>query len=423
NAQVGLGTTAPATRLHLFDAQTAGSVTARVENGGGNTAELSLKVNTGGASTQEWSLRGLGGSNGAPGDFALVDVTAGLERLHIQDATGNTGVGTSAPASTLDVAGDSTLRGYARVTGTAAVEGNAFSVGASTLAVSGGNVGIGTASPAGRLHVEGSGNMLLNASGNLGVGTTNPTTRLHVAGSASVVGGDMGVGTASPLSKLHVVDGDIRLSTTSGSRGIIFQDGSVMTTAASGSGSSQFTRVGGLLYPSVITDRLNIGRSDLGSAMLAVATNTTAAPAVFVDASEGRTGLGTSSPGERLDVDGAMILRGMATPAVAAGGQGKMYFDSSSNKFKMSENGGAFTNLIGGVGGAVTLQGSSPGVPDTGNMNITGTGLFGKVGLGTNAPGQKLDIRSGGMAVSHNSTAGSDLETRKHLVLNYGKGN
>ncbi|MEK7745315.1 MAG: hypothetical protein AAB576_01475, partial [Elusimicrobiota bacterium] len=87
----------------------------------------------------------------------------------------------------------------------------------------------------------------------------------------------------------------------------------------------------------------------------------------------------------------------------------KMYFVSSSNKLKISESGGSFTNLIGGAGGAVTLQGSTPGVPDTGNLNLTGTGLFAKIGLGTNAPGQKLDIRSGGMAVSHDATAGSAL--------------
>lgn len=43
--------------------------------------------------------------------------------------------------------------------------------------------------------------------------------------------GSVGIGTANPASKLSLVDGDIQFSTTSGSRGIVFQDGSRQSRA------------------------------------------------------------------------------------------------------------------------------------------------------------------------------------------------
>lgn len=43
--------------------------------------------------------------------------------------------------------------------------------------------------------------------------------------------GDVGIGTTDPQSRLHVSNGDIRISTTAGSRGIIYQDGSTQTRA------------------------------------------------------------------------------------------------------------------------------------------------------------------------------------------------
>ena len=54
---------------------------------------------------------------------------------------------------------------------------------------------------------------------------------LTVSSGVVVSTGNVGIGTAAPESRLHVKDGDIRISTTTGSRGIIFQDGTVQTAA------------------------------------------------------------------------------------------------------------------------------------------------------------------------------------------------
>src|SRR5882672_7268549 len=56
---------------------------------------------------------------------------------------------------------------------------------------------------------------------------------------------------------------------------------------------------------------------------------------------------------DRLSVNGSVLFRssatwgGMAAPPQSASGRGAIYFDSSSGKFKVSENGGSYSSLAG----------------------------------------------------------------------------
>ncbi|MDG0816078.1 tail fiber domain-containing protein [Bdellovibrio svalbardensis] len=68
----------------------------------------------------------------------------------------------------------------------------------------------------------------------------------------------------------------------------------------------------------------------------------------------GNVGIGTTTPSSILDVNGAETMRGMAAPAVSPAGQGRLYFDSAANKFKVSQNGGAYVDLVSAGGGALS---------------------------------------------------------------------
>ena len=54
-------------------------------------------------------------------------------------------------------------------------------------------------------------------------------------------------------------------------------------------------------------------------------------------------------------------MQGMAAPAVSPLGQGRIYFDSTSMTFKVSEDGGGYVDLVGagGGGGGGVLQGKT----------------------------------------------------------------
>ena len=71
-------------------------------------------------------------------------------------SNGWVGVGTVSPVANLDVNGAANVSGQFIAVGTATVQGSAFSVGGSTLVVTGGKVGIGTTTPATTLDVNGS---------------------------------------------------------------------------------------------------------------------------------------------------------------------------------------------------------------------------------------------------------------------------
>jgi len=95
------------------------------------------------------------------------------QRIIVENAAGNVGIGTTSPTSKLHVVGN----GY-------------FT----------GNMGIGTQTPVTKLDVIGNAYF----SGNMGIGTSSPATKLHVDGNA-IFTGNVGIGTVSPDFKLDVV--------------------------------------------------------------------------------------------------------------------------------------------------------------------------------------------------------------------------
>lgn len=126
----------------------------------------------------------------------------------------------------------------------------------------------------------------------------------------------------------------------------------------------------------------------------------------------GDVGIGTTSPSSALDLNGAATVRAMAAPAISSAGQGRIYFDSTSNTFKVSENGGAYSNLVNTSNGDFLADGS---VPMTGAFLAASSGTAaapsisfnGDSNTGFRGTGDSLYISTGGTERGYFDSYGS----------------
>jgi len=82
----------------------------------------------------------------------------------------------------------------------------------------------------------------------------------------------------------------------------------------------------------------------------------------------------TVAAGGGTSFTGHIESQGQAAPAVSGAGDGRIYFDSGTNTYQVSENGGAYTALVPGSGGELALSGTG-----TDNLGTTGLNSFGAI--------------------------------------------
>ena len=256
----------------------------------------------------------------------------------------------------------------------------------------GGNVGIGTASPAEKLTVSGD----ANVTGKLAIGSasahgtydfynqltsyfngavTVDSTFTQTGGGDSTFSGDVGIGTTSPSQALHVV-GSIKTSNK------LFLGGNA----------------------DVIDPSSNSGMMTIGSNQPIRFTNASTTEYARITTS-GNVGIGTTSPGQKLDVIGNAIIAG-STPSSPVGSSAtlEVYEDGEDSTLVIHQDDASATTKFaqirlrnGGNDTYIKTPGSTHAlIIDTENdanaLTIGNNG--GNVGIGTASPGAKLEVSS-----------------------------
>ncbi|MDG0815896.1 phage tail protein [Bdellovibrio svalbardensis] len=186
------------------------------------------------------------------------------------------------------------------------------------------------------------------ANGNVGIGNASPTWLLDVNGAARLKDTltQEGVSSASGDLNYHQLLMDTHNYNINPKSGIAF--------------GGYYNAVPSTTFFSGINGGKENGTSGNTAGYLALVTQPNAGSPTerLRISSTGYVGIGTTAPSSVLDVNGAVTVRGMVAPAVSAAGQGRIYFDSTSNTYKVSQNGGAYVDLISTATGDFKADGS-----------------------------------------------------------------
>ena len=324
---VGIGTTAPTQLLTLSSSNTLG------------TAVSIINTSTGG---YYWNIFS-GGSDAtlAPvGSLIFRDSTNGVSRMVIK-GNGDVGIGTTTPAYDLDV------------TGNIRATGNVIAGGTMTANVNAGNVSAGTFG-----STAGKGNFTFQAAANsnsvLAVDATNER---------------VGVGTASPSEKLHLYSNVASVKTKIEST---LSTGTASVNAVNDVGKEFKFGIAGSAFATYRGIAANDGYilSDLASSSLAVSVDnaiklyTAGSERLRIDNS-GNVGIGTSTPAQKLDVNGKIALNGTTVayrPTTMTG------------TFVLGDGGGSLSHSAGNEGYYNTYVGLSSALSVSSGAFNTGVG-------------------------------------------------
>jgi hypothetical protein len=353
----------------------------------------------------------------------------------------NVGIGTSTPGSQLDLEGinnsyitigdnsgdksylQSYNGGFGRV---GSLSNQGFQITADTspviTALTSGNVGIGTTTPSQKLEVNGNAQIdnNLNVNGTITGNYGGTVTAGNI--SAGQFGSNTGGGNYSfPAS--------VDIGTTTASAELFVQGGTYGTTGQSNQsayaiGASSIAADKSIFSYGSICDQNSVGNCTGSGGVVLGANNTSAAINIPVSGSTffnngSNVGVGTTTPGYKLDVEGGQIN--------SSGG----YCINGANCITSWPSGGGgggsgtVTSIIAGTGlsgGTITSSGTialNLGNANTwtgaqtfnANSNFPGSGIWntsGNLGIGTTSPSQLLEV-NGNAQIDNNLTVNGTI--------------
>lgn len=389
---VGIGTTDPTNNLHVVGNTRVGSLLVG-DSAASNTPATMLHIKSSGTNAV-LRIEDSDGNNRVY-DF-LVDYGNGLyikeestTRMFFQETTGNVGIGTTSPAHKLDVAGN--------------------------IRSTGGNLRLEGTYP--RIFLTdtnaSSDFSIINDNGSFGIyDDTNNAYRLKV-----LANGNVGIGTASPTSKLHVDSGDIEIdngqslsSRTSGGNNLFplirMSSNAIKVGGWEGSYMSDLYLMGG--NGAVLADF-----SQGNSKFFAVRGVSGSIPSEYMRVtSSGNVGIGTTSPGYKLDVSGEVRadayridLSATTQRALSSTGTDSLQIgDAGVNDIKFKNAAG--TSFIINSSGNVGIGTTSPDAPLTVTNNTVSSYII-NVNMADDVDGGGFYEATGGMELYLKDTSGT----------------
>ena len=412
SGNVGIGTTSPQALLHLHNTSmpklTLSRYTSNISGGNLNHGELTWKSLNRGVdsaiirSTSQAVDGLLGWDDAGRLEFLTSTGPGALTRMVISES-GNVGIGTTAPAYTLDVNG--TIRASTSITTGAVFSTNITSTNVVATNISGGTISATTFTGAnlslsGDLKVAGTlttvnitSTNLVNT--NVSAGVVVASTLLSATGNSNTIGsifttgGNVGIGTTAPNSKLHVV-------------GLTSNLGGTIAEFKSSGNAERLQIIDETLSTSLPGGILNATGS-FGIGVYArngpVRFFTTAGNLERMRVTEtGNVGIGTTAPAYTLDVTGSFRLNSTGLQNFVIGSTSgtanhSTYLVSSHGNLEIGIAAAAASFNNSSIAGDVVIRSSKNLMLQSGELSPNlYIATSGNIGIGTTAPAYTLDV-------------------------------